>query len=198
VQSYKFIVRLGWLVLLANFVFSCARASRADWETTVAVHESGHAMAAALERNIWLYEVTVVPGENSAGATDILCQETEEGLLSRIRVHLAGYLAEEEMFGHTDDTVANIFGNCYGSDVKLLLIDSYRYVKKDPNLKITALTQLTEDERKEVRNLISTSIAAVRKTLKEHKKQLRAVAEALGERKTLSGEEVRKIMEENK
>jgi len=200
-KKNNFIAQAGLFFLLALLLFSCAQKAKETNTEVVkyAYHEAGHALMVGLNPLLLdLKKVTIVQEGDFGGFTEYDCEETLYYFAYLLKIDLAGYLAEEITFGYTNETILDVFCNCYGSDSSDFILAAYRCVKKDPALKVTAQTQITKDDGEKMHKLMLSSVLEVRKALKEHKKQLQAIAEALLEKKTLSGEEVYAIMKKTK
>lgn len=160
----------------------------------IAVHESGHALIGELKFPDSVASVNVASRSNALGYVrqtqeDDMYLYTCDYLKSRIAVALSGILAEELVFGnrstggtsdfkHASDMAKQIIF----SGMSELGIISAEDIPKD--LLHSAITTILKEMENETRNLLS-----------EHKRSLKKVTELLMDKETISGDELRLLLE---
>jgi cell division protease FtsH len=167
-----------------------------------AYHEAGHALIRLLEPAANpLHKITIVPRHSALGLTWSMPDEEEAKsskthYLAEIRTAMGGRAAEEVIFGETFSGVR--------SDLEQATHLATRMVK---NFGMSSLGPVffgqdfgdQESEKtkevvdKEVRNILSQAYQDAVDLLKQHKDSLVALAQALLEKETLSGDEARAI-----
>lgn len=180
----------------------------------VAYHETGHALAAALQKNtLPVQRITIVPRTN--GALGYVWQvpeeekqlETKKELEEEIVIALAGRAAEELKFdsittGASNDiekatNVARTMITMYGMSDKFGMVQlegvTGEYLDRRRVLNCSAETETKVDN--EVKNLIKASYEKALKLLKKNMTTLDAIAKVLMEKENLSGKEFVELFE---
>ncbi|MBO6114437.1 MAG: ATP-dependent zinc metalloprotease FtsH [Lachnospiraceae bacterium] len=180
----------------------------------VAYHETGHALAAALQKNtLPVQRITIVPRTN--GALGYVWQvpeeekqlETKKELEEEIIITLAGRAAEELKFdsittGASNDiekatNVARTMITMYGMSEKFGMVQlegiTGEYLDRRRVLNCSAETETKVDN--EVKNMIKASYEKALKLLKKNMSTLDAIAKVLMEKENLSGKEFVELFE---
>jgi cell division protease FtsH len=184
---------------------------------TVAYHEVGHAMVAALQKNTEpVQKITIVP--RTMGALGYTLQtpeeekflETKDELLARIRTYMAGRAAEELVFhsatsGAANDIematrIARAMVTQYGmsDEFGMMSLESVenRYLDGRPVLNCGEKTAGQID--KVVQKMIKDAYKEAYKLLDENREILDRISDHLYEKETISGKEFMKIFREMK
>ena len=192
---------------------------RSDYEKKLtAYHEGGHAIVAHfLPHTDPVHRVSIVSRGMALGytlvppSTDKL-QETKTQLLEKITVMLGGRAAEELIFGEITTGAANDFDQA--TKIARLMVVEYGMsdlgpINLGPTIDVTEwgksfLQQETISQEtlakvdKEVSKILNSCYERAKQILKEHKKELDKVAEALLKKETLDQEEFEKIVGKKK
>jgi cell division protease FtsH len=189
--------------------------SEADRRMT-AFHEAGHAVMALLEPDVEpLHKVTIIPRGYALGMTMVLPEEDRYGMrmrecLGTIRMSLAGRIAEEMFCG---DISSGAEGDIRtATDLVRRMVTEWgmseelgpiRYSDRTEHVflgnEITQAKQHSDhmahriDE--EIQRVITESHDVTAKALEAHRAELERVAEALLLVETLSGADVREILD---
>ena len=189
-----------------------------DEKHRVSFHESGHTLVAELvPTGEPVHKVSIIPrGIGALGYTLQLPEKekflaTKNELLDQVAILLGGRVAEEIVFGDVSTGAQNDLERA--SDVARNMVCSYGMSEKLGPLtfgkKQTSLFLGTEygEERNysedtareidaEVKKVITTNYARVKKLLEENRALLDALAKKLEEKEVLSGEEVEAIVKQ--
>jgi cell division protease FtsH len=182
---------------------------------TVAYHETGHALVAALRETAEkVHKISIVPrGIGALGFTMQLPTEdrylmSRRELLEKIDVLLGGRAAEEVIFGEITTGAQNDLQRAteiarsmvalYGMTANLGHV-SYQNVPSPfmqpqglfPQREISEETARLIDE--EVRNIMDSRMEGVESLLRQHEDLLHKIAERLLEKETLDGDEFREL-----
>jgi len=181
----------------------------------VAVHETGHAVAACeLEHADPLHRVTVIPrGAGVGGITLQLPREdrslmTEGELLDRVAVLLAGRAAERLLFGEVSTGAANDLERVseiayrmvveYGMSARIgalgLAAGRARYVNRGPDTRRSISDETAREIDIEVRRIVGEQERRVAELLEARKRHVAAIARVLRDRETLDGSAVRRLL----
>jgi cell division protease FtsH len=175
-----------------------------------AYHEAGHAIVSVYTvGSDPIHKATILPRGDAMGMVVSLPETdrtafTYEGLIARIMMSMGGKIAEELIFGSNKVTTGA------SADIKAATILARKMVVEfgmSPRLgflycdiinssyfstkEISESTAQIIDE--EVRAILSSCYEGAKSTIIQHKAQLKKLAEALLEKETLSGEEVKYI-----
>lgn len=182
----------------------------------VAYHEIGHALVAAMVKNVDpIHKITIVPRtEGSLGYTMQLPDEekflsTKEEMLDKITIMLAGRAAEEIEFKSISTGAANdillatktarnmvtIYGMSDRFDMMALESLSSRYLDDKTVRNCSEETSTIADE--EVLRIIKDSHDKAINILKENKELLTVASERLIEKETIMGSEFMEIIKKS-
>jgi len=179
-----------------------------------AYHEAGHALVAKLHKDVEpLHKVTIIPRGVALGMTMVLPEKDKYSLrrrecLGTITMELAGRVAEEMYCGDISSGAANDIK--HATDIARRMVTQWgmseelgpiSYAEEDHHVflgdEITRprnhSEQMNERIDQEVRSLVMQCYRAARAMLEEHSAELEAIAKALLELETLTGEEVDRI-----
>lgn len=163
----------------------------------VAVHEAGHALVSELLRPGSVASVTIVPRGAALGyvrqrPTANESMLTQHQLEAAAKICLAGYVAEQIVFGSTSTGVTGdlnqlnqIIDQMITSGMSPLGPAAFNYLPPDERYRASA--QITEQLREQVAQLITN-----------HRNVLDCIVERLLVDETLDGAELRTIIEESK
>ncbi|MDR0695795.1 MAG: ATP-dependent zinc metalloprotease FtsH [Holosporales bacterium] len=184
-----------------------------DEKKNTAYHEAGHALIALLVPQCDpIHKVTIIPRGVALGRmvripTNDKLSVTRAELLSNIRVALGGRMAEELVFGYDKVTTgaANDIKQAtaiaknmiikWGMNEELGLQSFYNsdgyYLEASDQIS----PKTSEAIDKEVRNIIDLASKDVKEMMVANTDKLRAIADKLLEKETLTGEQVRLIFD---
>ena len=179
-------------------------------------HEAGHAIISVLiDYTHPLHKVTIIPRGQSLGSTmslpkDDVYNRHKKEILAELVVLVAGRIAEEM---HSGDISTGAAGDIqmatrsaramitqYGMSDKLGMVQygdgqEYVFLGRDVNRGAEYSENTAQQIDNEVRELISNAYEHATKLLTENKDKLESIANALLEYETLTGEQVREIVE---
>ncbi len=180
---------------------------------TVAYHEIGHALVAALQSNSApVQKITIIPRTSGALGYTMQVEEkdkyilTKEELENKIATFTAGRAAEEVKFGQVSTGAANDieqatklaramitrYGMSPDFDMVAMETVNNRYLGGDTTLACSAATQQQID--KQVVDLVHAQHEKAKKLLEEHIDKLDELAAFLYEKETITGEEFMHIL----
>ena len=180
---------------------------------TVAYHEIGHALVAALQTDSApVQKITIIPRTSGAlGYTMQVEQKdkyilTKEELETKIATFTGGRAAEEVKFGQVSTGAANDieqatklaramitrYGMSEEFDMVAMETVNNKYLGGDTSLTCSAATQQQIDKR--VVELVKQQHDVAKKLLEDHRDKLDELAEYLYEKETISGQEFMKIL----
>ena len=176
----------------------------------VAVHESGHAIVAALSENADpVAKVTILPAGQALGVTEQLPEDerrlyTESFLLDSLGIRLGGRAAEKMEFGQPSTGASNDLAGATQLATRMVRefgmssrLGPVGFATGDPQYlgsqQVTSrqyaeATQRVIDE--EVARLLSEAEERATKLLESHRDALDSVVDLLLERETIDGEDV--------
>lgn len=181
----------------------------------VAFHESGHALLAWLLPHMDpLEKVTIIPRGRALGATEQIPEVerynfSESYLKDRITVMLGGRVSEKLVFDETSSGAENDLQQATGLARRMIsrwgmseklgpaafpLEEEHPFLGREiaqPKNFSEHTARLIDDE---VRGLISRLEDEARKLLEDHRPQLDALGNALLERESLEGDEIRELL----
>ncbi|MBT9253776.1 MAG: ATP-dependent zinc metalloprotease FtsH [Brockia lithotrophica] len=182
----------------------------------IAYHEAGHVIAAyyASPEDV-VHKVTIVPRGQAGGYAVPLPKEdvfipTKSYLEARLLVLLAGRVAEEIVFGDVSVGAQNDFERAtelarsmvmeYGMSEKLGPIQFGRrhgevFLGRDLGLEPNYSDAIAYEIDLEIQRIIREQYERCRELLTAHRDQLTTIAEALLKVETLSGEEIKALLE---
>jgi len=194
-----------------EILMGIARKGTIDVESRkkTAYHEGGHALASLFAQGaLPLHKVTIIPRGVALGVTTHLPEKDEvdmskQQIRARLQVALGGRAAEEIIFGEEAVTtgcssdlqnatyLARAMVSQWGMNSKVGMV----HHDKEKNY----MTTTSEAERNlidsEVKNLLQEAYETVKMTLSQHQEELHSLASALLEKETLTGEEVKTIIQ---
>lgn len=160
----------------------------------IAIHESGHAMLAEKVRPNSVAQISIRSRGKALGYVrhypkDDLYLYTQAMLEDQIMVALAGALAEEELLGMRSTGAMGDYEQALNLVEKLLLAGM-------SSLGVTDVSLLSAEQRQPVtRSILADLEERTRKTIKEKKEVLLKLAEILADEETLSGDTLRRHLE---
>ena len=183
----------------------------------IAYHEAGHALAALLLPEADpVHKVTIIPRGLALGTTQSLPTDdkhtfSKEYILSKIGALLAGRVAEKLVLNTVTTGAANDLEMAtqlarkmvteWGMSEKLGPVtfgkkEEHIFLGKEIGRPRDHSERIAELIDEEIRNIIHEQEQRIEKLLREHLPVLHEIAEKLLEKETLTGEEIRKILEE--
>ncbi len=185
-----------------------------------AYHEGGHAIVALnLESSDPIHKATIIPRGHALGLvmrlpTEDKFSETYEQMLANMAVAMGGRASEEMIFGHNKVTsgassdiqqCTNIARNMvikWGLSEKVGKVNyaqenkGYLTSGKTVSVDVSQETAKLIDE--EVKKLVDNAYNTAETILKEKRKDLEILANALLEYETLTGDEIKELLKGNK
>jgi len=183
----------------------------------IAYHEAGHALAALLLPEADpLHKVTIIPRGLALGTTQSLPTDDKHTflrayILSKIGTLLAGRAAEKLVLNTVTTGAANDLEMAtqlarkmvteWGMSEKLGPVtfgkkEEHIFLGKEIGRPRDHSERIAEIIDEEIRNIVHEQEQRIEKLLREHLPVLHKIAEKLLEKETLTGEEIRKILEE--
>ena len=183
----------------------------------IAYHEAGHALAALLLPEADpVHKVTIIPRGLALGTTQSLPTDdkhtfSKEYILSKIGALLAGRVAEKLVLNTVTTGAANDLEMAtqlarkmvteWGMSEKLGPVtfgkkEEHIFLGKEIGRPRDHSERIAELIDEEIRNIIHEQEQRIEKLLREHLPVLHKIAEKLLEKETLTGEEIKKILEE--
>ena len=171
----------------------------------VAVHEIGHALISILLGDFdRVDKVSILPIGEAGGITTFIPEESNLGLytydylINKIHVALGGHACEDLIFGseHISTGASSDFRQV--TSIATSLVNDLGYSSKIGKLSIdtdTISDKMKYDVEKEVHDLVKKCYSRVYKMLEKNKEAIHELCESLIEKETLSGEELRTVME---
>ncbi len=175
---------------------------------TVAYHEIGHALVAAMQTNSApVHKITIIPRTSGALGYTMQVEETEQVLLTREQImnkivtYMGGRAAEELVFGAITTGASNDISQAtkiaramvtrYGmsDEFGMMALETVNnpYLGDSSTLLVSSETATIIDN--EVKNIIGTSYIKAKEILTENRDKLEKLSELLYEKETLTGEE---------
>jgi len=173
-----------------------------------AYHEGGHALVALLSAGAHpVHKATIIQRGQALGVTVQLPEKDEQSysrkqMLARLAVCMGGRAAEELVFGDLEVTsgassdlksatmLASNMVKRWGMSEKAGLV----FYKNDDSLKPASDVQRTMLDE-EIKRLLQESYDKAKHILSTHRRELDLIANALLEHETLSGEEIKLLVE---
>ena len=171
----------------------------------VAVHEIGHALISILLGDFdRVDKVSILPIGEAGGITTFIPEESNLGLytydylINKIHVALGGHACEDLIFGseHISTGASSDFRQV--TSIATSLVNDLGYSSKIGKLSIdtdTISDKMKYDVEKEVHDLVKKCYSRAYKMLEKNKEAIHELCESLIEKETLSGEELRTVME---
>ncbi|HSX19996.1 MAG TPA: AAA family ATPase [Gammaproteobacteria bacterium] len=166
-----------------------------------AYHEAGHALVGhLLDNHQPLYKVTITPRGQSLGHTafepkadytSVSLQELE----ARIATMLAGRVAEEIVFGEQNITTGAESDLKHATDLAYNMVTRWGYSKRVGLIYNGADGLISADViEEEVQAIIQRAYERAKDTLTSNRAQLNKIADALLERETIDGKELKQLL----
>lgn len=166
----------------------------------IACHEAGHALIGILLGELNIQKISIIPKDNSLGYTSNISEEesylyTETELSNKIKFLLAGKVAEELIFeehstGCCDDLKKS-------SKIAFDMVCKYGMGNRT-SLFINPLENetITADDIKKIDSILSKSNKEVKELLKNHKKELKTIANELYNKEELDIDYIKTLVKE--
>ncbi|NLV23799.1 MAG: ATP-dependent metallopeptidase FtsH/Yme1/Tma family protein [Deltaproteobacteria bacterium] len=180
-----------------------------------AVHEAGHALAALLIPGVDpVHKVSIIPRGRALGVTMYLPQEdkyneNKEGLEALICTLMSGRVAEEVALGSITSGASNDIERATAIARKMVCewgmsdkIGPLSFGDKEGEIFLGRdfghTKNYSEDTAvlidNEIRDIVTRNYNRIKKLIEENKDKLEAIAEALLERETVDGDEIRRLV----
>lgn len=172
---------------------------------TIAYHEAGHALMQVLsgEETIKLQKVTIIPRGRSLGSThftpehDLFCYSQEQ-LIAKLRCLMAGRVAEELAIGSITSGASGDIQEATKTARQMIFEWGmsplgFMALSRSEGEEPLASPQTLHEAERHLRALLDDNYAATRRLLTGHRAKLDAIADALIQRETISGDEVRAL-----
>jgi cell division protease FtsH len=187
-------------------VFMGAKRSTAildDFEKKLtAYHEAGHAVVATLTKGTDpVHQATIIPRAQSLGHVMQLPEKEWKAipmsrLLARLDVMVAGRMAEEKIFGASEITTGAASDIEEATKTATAMVTVYGMSERIGMRKVIQTERgFGEVAESEIDRLISEACERARRLLDERGAALEAVAQALLDRETLTGPEIKALVE---
>ncbi len=172
----------------------------------IAYHEAGHALMQVLsgEDTIKLQKVTIIPRGRSLGSTHFtperdLLNYSREQLVARLRCLMAGRVAEELGIGSITSGASGDIQEATRTARQMIFEWGmsplgFMALSRSDNEGPLASPQTLHEAEHHLRELLDGNYAATTAALREHRAALDAIAAALIERETISGDDVRALL----
>ncbi|MEO6004603.1 MAG: ATP-dependent zinc metalloprotease FtsH [Opitutus sp.] len=184
------------------------RAMTLQDKRVIAYHEAGHALMQVLsgEDTIKLQKVTIIPRGRSLGSTHFtperdLFNYSQEQLIAKLRCLMAGRVAEELALGSITSGASGDIQEATRTARQMVFEWGmsplgFMALSRSEGEEAMASPQTFHEAEHHVRALLDGNYAATTKAMTESRAALDAIAQALIERETISGAEVRQIVAE--
>jgi cell division protease FtsH len=171
----------------------------------IAYHEAGHALAQVLsgEDTIKVQKVTIIPRGRSLGSTHFaperdLFNYTQEQLIAKLRCLMAGRVAEELAIGSITSGASGDIQEATKTARQMIFEWGmsplgFMALSRPEGEEPLASPQTFHEAERHLRALLDDNYAATRQLLTVHRAALDAIAEALIQRETISGDDVREL-----
>ncbi|MBY3150935.1 ATP-dependent zinc metalloprotease FtsH [Rhizobium laguerreae] len=187
-------------------VFMGAKRSTAildDFEKRLtAYHEAGHAVVATLTKGTDpVHQATIIPRAQSLGHVMQLPEKEWKAipmsrLLARLDVMVAGRMAEEKVFGASEITTGAASDIEEATKTATAMVTVYGMSEKIGMRKVVQTERgYGEVAESEIDRLIADACGRARRLLDERGAALESVAQALLDRETLTGPEIKALVE---
>jgi cell division protease FtsH len=187
-------------------VFMGAKRSTAildDFEKKLtAYHEAGHAVVATVTKGTDpVHQATIIPRAQSLGHVMQLPEKEWKAipmsrLLARLDVMVAGRMAEEKVFGASEITTGAASDIEEATKTATAMVTVYGMSERIGMRKVIQTERgFGEVAESEIDRLISEACERARRLLDERGAALEAVAQALLDRETLTGPEIKALVE---
>jgi len=172
----------------------------------IAYHEAGHALVQVLsgEDSIKLQKVTIIPRGRSLGATHFtperdLFNYSKEQLLAKLRCLMAGRIAEETVLGSITSGASGDIQEATKTARQMVFEWGmsplgFMAISRGDGEESLASPQTFHEAEAHVRTLLDENYRETTRLLVENRAALDGIAQALIEKETISGDEVRAIV----
>lgn len=170
----------------------------------IAYHEAGHALMQVLsgEEAIKLQKVTIIPRGRSLGSAHFtperdLFNYSREMLVSRLRCLMAGRVAEELVLGTITSGASSDIQEATRTARQMVFefgMSPMGFMALTRDEQSFASQQTFHEAERHMRSLLDENYTATTEALSANRPALKAIAEALIERETVSGDEVRQLV----
>ncbi len=173
----------------------------------IAYHEAGHALMQVLagEDSLKLQKVTIIPRGRSLGSTHFaperdLFNYSQELLISRLRCLMAGRIAEELAIGSITSGASGDIQEATRTARQMVFEFGmsplgFMALARSEDAQPLASPQTFHEAERHVKTLLDENYAATTTAIREHRAALDAIAAALIARETISGDEVRALVD---
>ena len=182
------------------------RVMSAEDRRIIAYHEAGHALMQVLsgDSSVRLHKVTIIPRGQSLGSTHFsperdMLNYSRTQIVARIWCLMAGRVAEEIALGNiTSGASADI--QQASSLARQMVFEwgmsplGFLALSKPDGVESLASAQTVYEAEQHVKSLLAEQYAHTTHQLQDHRGALDAIAQALIERETISGDEVRAMI----
>lgn len=172
----------------------------AEVRRLTAYHEAGHALVATLSRHSDpVHRATIVPHGGALGMVVRLPEGdrvsvTVAKLRDDLNVAMAGRAAEEVVFGINAITTGAQADIEFATDYATRMVVDWGFSEKIGMVKVSReRAERDPDVHSEIRAIVAEAYDDARAMIRDNKAGLVAIAEALLDRETLTGDEVRKL-----
>jgi cell division protease FtsH len=165
-----------------------------------AYHEAGHALVATLSSHSDpVHRATIVPHGGALGMVVRLPEGdrvsvTVAKLRDDLKVAMAGRAAEEVAFGHDAITTGAQADIEFATDYATRMVVDWGFSEKIGMVKVSReRAERDPDVNAEIRDIVSEAYDDARQIIRDNKDRLVAIADALLDRETLTGDDIRKL-----
>ncbi|MCZ7862402.1 AAA family ATPase [Agrobacterium salinitolerans] len=165
-----------------------------------AYHEAGHALVATLSSySDPVHRATIVPHGGALGMVVRLPEGdrvsvTVAKLRDDLKVAMAGRAAEEVAFGQDAVTTGAQADIEFATEYATRMVVDWGFSEKIGMVKVSReRAERDPDVNEEIRAIVAEAYDDARRMIRDNKDRLTAIAEALMDRETLTGDEVRKL-----
>lgn len=177
-----------------------------------AYHEGGHALVSLkVEGNLPIHKATIIPRGRALGMVQSLPErdqisQSRKEMIAHLAMAMGGRAAEELIFGEENVTSGAAADIQQASRIARAMVTQYGFSKvlgkvayTDPNSDVFQGPKVAEQTQKqiddEVKMILDDAYYTAMTILKKNRKQLDTLANGLLEYETLSGEEIKDLLE---
>jgi cell division protease FtsH len=183
-----------------------------DEKKMTAYHEGGHALVSLnMEGSVPIHKATIVPRGRALGMVQSLPERDQisqsyKEMIAYLAMAMGGRVAEELIFG-PDNITSGASGDIQqASKIARAMITQYGFSRRlgkvayiDPSVESYRGPKVSEETQREidqeVKLLVDEAYATAKRILIKKNKQLHILAQGLLEYETLSGEEIKDLLE---
>ena len=189
-----------------------------DEKKMTAYHEAGHALVSLHEQaSDPIHKATIIPRGRALGMVMRLPERDQysyhrDKMYANLAVAMGGRVAEELIFGYDKVSSGASSDLSYATDLARSMATQWgmsdklgplKYVENQEEVflghSVTRAQNMSEETAQmidnEVRSIVTTGYARAKQLLTDHIDQLHAIAGALLEYETLTGDEIKKVMD---